>query len=184
MPVSLEEDSRRGPLKWLDAQVGARGLPVRIASFFAELDWIGTRNDLAKVLRMAPFVGERHTDPQADRAHVRSRMARWSQMRLARRELARAVTYGMLLFLRSGFAQRHVSRAWRRHSADHREGQTVRIIAAAFDRWADHQGPGWAEEGATSTERLWPPSVTRASKCHVNVRVLRLFAHTRDVVNS
>lgn len=68
---------------------------MHVAPFLAELDWVGMRSDLPKVFRLAPVGGERHTDPQAERAHVRSRLARWSQMRLARRELARAVTYEM-----------------------------------------------------------------------------------------
>lgn len=135
VPFTLEESSAQGAARWLDLLVYAKRSPVQLAPALPELPWILQEADVPKTFRLPPFLGERHMDVPGVRSHIRSRLSRWGQMQLSRRELVRVVVYEYLLFVRSGFPPRLVTTLWTSHSRDHREAAVVRRAVQAVARW-------------------------------------------------
>lgn len=128
VPFASEHRSDEHPLLWLDVVVHARRWPIHVAMASPERPWLLLQAELPTKFRLQPWLGPGHCDQDAVRGHVRGRLSRWGQVRLAHAELVRAVLYDVLLFLRSGYPLRFVSAAWRKHSSDHSLAHLIRPL--------------------------------------------------------
>lgn len=96
---SREADSAAEPVKWLDAVIHGRYLPPHVSTAKPELSWLYGHVDGPAAFRVRPYLDEATVDHTVLRAHVRSRLARWGEMQLSRRELVAAMTYDLLVLL-------------------------------------------------------------------------------------
>lgn len=87
------------------------------------------------VFRLPPDLGEPHLDEAAQRSHARSRLARWRQVRLARREFISALVYDTRLFLRPLCPLGRVATLWTRSRGGHRGAVLVRDVTQMMDKW-------------------------------------------------
>lgn len=163
VPFSVEEDSRHGSMRWLDMQLHTQRFPMHVAPSLPELAWVLGESPVPKTFRLPPYVGDMHVDGASLRSHVRSRLSRWRQLRLSRRELTRAITYELLLFVRSGYGPERATECWARNSADHREGELVRVVARAFRDWALDQAAMEIHDGCGSQAGAGPRIAARAT---------------------
>lgn len=97
VPFSQQESSVRGPIRGLDMVIFAQRAPVYVAPSMPKLAWVLMGEDAPRTFRVPPFWGLAHLGAAGLRNHIRSRLSRWSQMQLARRQLTRALLYDMLL---------------------------------------------------------------------------------------
>lgn len=128
IPFSREADSATEPVKWLDAVIHGRYLPPHVSTAKPELSWLCGHVDEPAAFRVRPYLDEATVDHTVLRAHVRSRLARWGEMQLSRRELVAAMTYDLLVLLRSGYPPRLATTVWARHAAGHRDGDVARLV--------------------------------------------------------
>lgn len=132
IPFSLESSSRDGPVRWLDVCVFAARLPVHLSLSRPEAGWLLGESDVPKTFRLPPSVGEAHVSAVVMRAYVRSRLARWGQIRLAPLEFVRGLAYEGVVMLRSGYPAGLVTKIWTRNSRDHRDAPLIRLLFRGF----------------------------------------------------
>lgn len=129
-------------MRWLDMVLWPRPQGIHIATSMPELAWVMLDAEQPRTFRLPPYVGETHIDHSGIRAHIHSRLSRWSQLRLAKYEIMRALTYEILIFLRSGYPPQLIVQFWTSHAGDHRQAELVRATAKSFATWyAEVQAP-------------------------------------------
>lgn len=133
-----------------DALIYAERWPPHFAMARPERDWLRLQSTEPVKHRIAPWLGAQYCDDDALRNHIRGRLARWVQARLAHTEVLRAVAYDCLLLSRSGYPTEEVARAWHRHTGGHLHTSLVRPFVAKFLAL-------WRRRRRTSTSR---PSTT------------------------
>lgn len=99
-----------------------------MATAKSEVAWLTGHADVPQSFRVAPFLGMPLLDRDRLRGHARSRLARWSCIRLQRRELVSALAYEMAIMLRSGYPPALAARAWSEHSQDYKQSEIVRLM--------------------------------------------------------
>lgn len=159
IPFSCEGTTEGGPVKWLDILVHGCRTPPHVSVCMPELGWVRGELPRPTKFRIKPYLGAAHADGAELKSHVRGRLSRWGQLRLARREVLRALAYECCCLVRSGYPPRLIRETWIGCSRDHTHTHTPRLS----DRPSATDRPGVVRPSASMLGR--PPVPLYRSVC-------------------
>lgn len=152
IPLTLEEHATAVPARWLDMLVHGSRLLLHLSMAKPEIAWLVGDAEVPKSFRIARCLGQGMVDRDRLRGHIRSRLGRWSAVRLNRTELVATLGYDMVVMVRAGYPRSLAAKLWADNARDYRDVEVVRLTARRLANWAPQphppgRNPGRAAQG-------------------------------------
>lgn len=152
IPFAVEEHATADPARWLDMLVHGNRLPLHLSMAKPEIAWLVGDTEAPKSFRIAPYLGQDMVDRNKLRGHIRSRLARWSAVRLNRTELVATLVYDMVVMIRAGYPRPLVAKPWADNARDCKDVEVVRLTARRLAKWEPQPHPPGRDPGRAAQE--------------------------------